>query len=259
MRGFDRSSTPSDTALMATGNDELVRSSFDAFLRGDWDTLSQVMDPGVQWLWYEPGEWDCHGRKKVLATLFDRQREGVVTGLNAVVAVDERVFVELTGPRLTVWGLPGGHACMVVTVRDGRIVRMQDYPSRAAALAGAGLAPEASADSTEATDDLSADPPLLRADGPLARNVTAVIRTGDAEALAALLREHPTLARARIGAPQRAQSRTLLHLVTDWAGHVPDAAAKIRALVAAGADVTAASPGRTRRRRCTGRPAAMTS
>jgi len=197
------------------------------------------MDPGVQWLWYEPGEWDCHGRKKVLATLFDRQREGVVTGLNAVVAVDERVFVELTGPRLTVWGLPGGHACMVVTVRDGRIVRMQDYPSRAAALAGAGLAPEASADSTEATDDLSADPPLLRADGPLARNVTAVIRTGDAEALAALLREHPTLARARIGAPQRAQSRTLLHLVTDWPGHVPDAGAKIRALVAAGADVNA--------------------
>ena len=31
---------------------------------------------------------------------------------------------------------------MVVTVRDGRIVRMQDYPDRAAALAGAGLPPE---------------------------------------------------------------------------------------------------------------------
>ena len=86
------------------------------------------MDPEVQWLWHEPGDWDCHDRKKVLATLFERQREGVVTGLNAVVAVDERVFVEVTGPRLTEWGLPGGRACMVVTVRDGRIVRMQDYP-----------------------------------------------------------------------------------------------------------------------------------
>ena len=102
---------------VATSNDELVRSSFDAFLRGDWDTLGQVMDSGVQWLWYEPGEWDCHGREQVLATLFDRRRDGVVTGLNAVVAVDERVFVEVTGPRLTGSGLPGGYACMVVTVR----------------------------------------------------------------------------------------------------------------------------------------------
>ena len=96
----------------------------------------------MEWLWYEPGEWDCHDRKQVLATLFERQREGVVTGLKAVVPVDERVFVEVTGPRLAEWGLPGGRACMVVTVRDGRIVRMQDYPDRAAARAGAGLPPE---------------------------------------------------------------------------------------------------------------------
>ena len=40
------------------------------------------------------------GREKVLATPFDRQREGVVAGLNTVVAVDDRVFVEVTGPRL---------------------------------------------------------------------------------------------------------------------------------------------------------------
>ena len=92
---------------MGTGNDELVRSSFDAFLRGDWDALAEVMDPGVEWLWHEPGDWDCHDRRKVLATLFERHREGVVSGLNAVVAVDERVFVEVTGPRLEEWGLPG--------------------------------------------------------------------------------------------------------------------------------------------------------
>jgi ketosteroid isomerase-like protein len=32
---------------MATANAELVRSSFDAFLRGDWQALSDVMDPDV--------------------------------------------------------------------------------------------------------------------------------------------------------------------------------------------------------------------
>ena len=222
---------------MATGNAELVRSSFDAFLRGDWHALSDVMDPGVEWLWHEPGDWDCHDRKKVLATLFERQREGVVTGLNAVVEVDERVFVEVTGPRLDEWGMPRGQACMVITVRDGRIVRMQDYPDRAAARAGAGLPPEPEPEGEP--DDLTADPPRLRADGPLARKLTEAIRSGEAAELEQLLREHPALASARIGDPECGQSRTLLHVVTDWPGTVPEAAAKIRALVAAGADVDA--------------------
>jgi hypothetical protein len=56
-------------------NDELGRSSFDSFLRGDWDALAEVMDPQLDWLWYEPGDWDCRDRQKVLATLFERQRE----------------------------------------------------------------------------------------------------------------------------------------------------------------------------------------
>jgi hypothetical protein len=100
----------------------------------------------------------------VLATLFERQREGVVTGLNAVVAVDERVFVEVTGPRPEEWGLAGGQACMVVTVRDGRIVRMQEFPNRAAARPGAGLPPEQSEAGTET--DLGGDPSKLKPDAP---------------------------------------------------------------------------------------------
>jgi ankyrin repeat protein len=70
-----------------------------------------------------------------------------------------------------------------------------------------------------------------------------VIRSGDAAALARLLREHPELATARLDDPEQGMSRTWLHVVTDWPGHVPEAGAKIAALVAAGADVNA---------RCTG-------
>ena len=160
------------------------------------------------------------------------------TGLNAVVAVDERVFVEITGPRLTERGLPGGRACMVVTVHDGRIVRMQDYPSRAAALAGAGLPPEPAADDAE--DDLTADPPLLRAGGPLARKVTDAIHSGDAAALTALLGEHPALAGARIGDPR---ARAVTHAAARASQTGPDTSptrpGKVAALVAAGADVNA--------------------
>jgi hypothetical protein len=193
----------------------------------------------VQWLSYEPGDWDCHDRRRVLATLHERQREGGVTGLNAVVASGEQVFVEVTGPRLEQWGLPNGQACMVVTVRDGRIVCMQDCPSRAAALAGAGLPPEPPDSDAEPQADLVGDPPTLKPEAPLARRLTEVIRSGDAAELEQLLRERPELASARLGDPKIGMSRTLLHVVTDWPGHVPDAGAKIAALVAAGADVNA--------------------
>ena len=155
------------------------------------------MDPEVQWLWYEPGDWDCHDREEVLATLAARRREGLVTGLDAVISADERVFVEITGPRSTEWGLPGGRACMVVTVRDGRIVRMQHYRSRADALAGAGLAAET--DPTGRRTQARRRPPRWTPTARWRSRSTEVIRSGDAAALELLLREHPELATARSG------------------------------------------------------------
>ena len=54
-----------DTGPVNTGNAELVRSSFDAFLRGDWDALSRTLDPGVQWLWYGASpSGDCRAAKR---------------------------------------------------------------------------------------------------------------------------------------------------------------------------------------------------
>jgi uncharacterized protein len=89
-------------------------------------------------------------------------------------------------------------------------------------------------------DDATAEPrPRLPQDDPLARAATAAIRTGDARALARLLHQHPALAHARIVHPDGRQARTLMHVITDWPGNVPEAAAKIRALAAAGADVDA--------------------
>jgi len=77
---------------------------------------------------------------------------------------------------------------------------------------------------------------------PLAVEVTAAIHSGDTSALAALLRDHPELASARIG--DESCSRTLLHVLTDWPGHRPNGAEAVRALVDAGADVNAGFVGR---------------
>ena len=62
----------------------------------------------------------------------------------------------------------------------------------------------------------------------------AAARTGDVDALALLLAEHPALVTGPL--PGRG-GRSLLHVATDWPGHRPDIARTIAALVRAGADV----------------------
>ncbi|MFF7163536.1 ankyrin repeat domain-containing protein [Streptomyces sp. NPDC008086] len=78
---------------------------------------------------------------------------------------------------------------------------------------------------------------LIDATAPPARAVSEAIRSGDVEASRDLLTAHPGLATARVGDINSA--RTLLHLVTDWPGHLPGGPATVAALVAAGADVNA--------------------
>ena len=87
--------------------------------------------------------------------------------------------------------------------------------------------------------------PALRPDDPVAQAVVQAIRGGTAEELEALLAEHPEVAGGRLvgGANAVWNGRTLLHVATDWPGHFPDVVPKIRALVAAGADVNGGAVG----------------
>lgn len=78
---------------------------------------------------------------------------------------------------------------------------------------------------------------LLAVDDAVAVEVVGAIRTGDQDALRALLAAHPTLAQARIGTATEA--RTLLHVLADWPGHRPGAAATAAVLAHAGAPVDA--------------------
>src|SRR5881398_3715189 len=72
----------------------------------------------------------------------------------------------------------------------------------------------------------------------LAECVEAV-RSGHVESLNRLLDENSALATARIDG-----ARTLLHVATDWPGHLPNVRASVEALVAHDADVNAAFQGR---------------
>ncbi|UNI14255.1 hypothetical protein JDV02_000902 [Purpureocillium takamizusanense] len=65
----------------------------------------------------------------------------------------------------------------------------------------------------------------------------AALRAGDVDALTACLTADPALASVHVGSPTEA--RTLLHILADWPGYLPQAPDTARALIAAGADVNA--------------------
>jgi hypothetical protein len=86
------------------------------------------------------------------------------------------------------------------------------------------------------------DVAYLAIDDELAVRVTEALQQGDLATLDELLAAHPELTRVRLGSTE--QSRTLLHVVTDWPGHFaqgPSALARLVAaeiLLAHGADPT---------------------
>ena len=81
----------------------------------------------------------------------------------------------------------------------------------------------------------------LREDEPIATAVTGAIQSGNLDELERLLAEHPELPTVRITRRDGCgeQSRTLLHIATDWPGHFPNAQETVRILIAAGADAGA--------------------
>ncbi len=86
--------------------------------------------------------------------------------------------------------------------------------------------------------------PTIPTDDPVAVAAVNAIHDGDVPSLCRLLADHPELATVRLGGDvdnegDGGMSRTLLHVVTDWPGHYPNAVATVEALVAAGADVNA--------------------
>lgn len=83
----------------------------------------------------------------------------------------------------------------------------------------------------------------IDADDALAAAVVHAIQRGDVPALTRLLAENPGLATSRLK-DRCGQSRTLLHVATDWPGHFPHASATVAVLVEAGADVHAPFDGR---------------
>jgi ketosteroid isomerase-like protein len=116
---------------------ERARAGLEAWQRGDVEALAPLLDPDVELIWWEPGEWDCHGRDAVLETLRQRVAEG--SGAAAIELIDAggeaivsaRVEPAGAGPAA------GLRPATLIRFRDGLAIEMRQYRDRAEALAAA--------------------------------------------------------------------------------------------------------------------------
>jgi ketosteroid isomerase-like protein len=136
---------------MSQANVELVLRGYWAFVAGDLDTVAEMLDPDIEWISVEPeGAADHDG---VVGILAERFEEGYRVEIERCVGVGDDVAVSFRvageerdttddRPLQTRRYFTVGRYSAVVTVRDGRVVRVQEYPHLAAALEALGLEAE---------------------------------------------------------------------------------------------------------------------
>ena len=128
---------------MMASNLEIVFSDWlDALRRGDIDRIESRLAPDV----VQQGvraELCCSGRDVVVARLRGRAAAPPDVTALELIAVGDQVVLSVRAPTVGVpvevdRTEPRGQANVLFTLRDGLIIRMQDYASREAALSAAG-------------------------------------------------------------------------------------------------------------------------
>lgn len=113
-----------------------AREALAAGQDGDVAALEPLLAPEVELLWWEPGDWDCHGREAVLATLRDRVQRGAGTARVDLIEAGDALVVARRG-KVGEGPEAGTRPATLVTFREGKVVRMRQFRSREEALAAA--------------------------------------------------------------------------------------------------------------------------
>ena len=123
---------------------ELVHEVYGLAKRGDHRKVRALIADDATWLPAREGAWNpCHDADSVVKTLLWRAGGANKMRPGKAIELGDRVVIQLNGKRLDRLGGKGfiPKLFQIVEVRDGKIVRMQDYPRREAAMSGAGLTP----------------------------------------------------------------------------------------------------------------------
>ena len=123
---------------MTESNAEIARRGFEAALRGDLDSIAEMLHPDVKWHGGDPTDpAACHNRTEALA--FMRQGRMLRTRPELVDVLDAGDKVVLITRRTGEDGEPELTANLT-TFRDGKAIEMVHYPNPDDARAAAGLA-----------------------------------------------------------------------------------------------------------------------
>jgi ketosteroid isomerase-like protein len=126
---------------MSSGDVEVLRGAWDAFLRGDVEAATEALHPDVRW--YAAGEPDgdgaCHNRGQAATFLRRALDEGLTAELLDIRDAGDRLVAVMHTHAPPEWNRSPEPHGEVVTVRDGKVTEMVIYPSVGEALAAAGL------------------------------------------------------------------------------------------------------------------------
>ena len=106
---------------------ELLRNGLEGFNRQDMTALKTVLAPDVNWFAEPPSDALCPDREHVIAQLGRVAAQGERFELDQSVQADAGVAVATRDADGGLWWL-------VFTVRDGKVVRMDDRSTRESAL-----------------------------------------------------------------------------------------------------------------------------
>jgi ketosteroid isomerase-like protein len=123
---------------------EIVQQAYGFARDGDRRRLRELIADDATWDPPRKGAWSpCRDGDTVVQTMLWRSGRANRLRPGESIELGNQVVIKLRGKRLDRLGARGFFPTLfqLVEVRDGKIVRMQDYPKRDAAMAGAGVKP----------------------------------------------------------------------------------------------------------------------
>jgi ketosteroid isomerase-like protein len=116
---------------------EKARGGLEAWQRGDVEALALLLHPDVELRWWEPGDWDCHGRAAVLGLLLERTEGGAGAAEIELIDAGEDAIVTCRVETVPDGPAAGLRPATLIVFRDGLAVTMHQFRDRSEALAAA--------------------------------------------------------------------------------------------------------------------------
>jgi ketosteroid isomerase-like protein len=122
---------------MTDTNVELARRGYEAIMRGDLDSIRELLDPDVKWHGGQPSD-GCQNRKQTLEWMRNAQARRGSPPAELIEIVDAGDQVVVIMRRTGEDGEPELVANLT-TFRDGKVIEMVHYPNPDDARAAAGV------------------------------------------------------------------------------------------------------------------------